>query len=374
MDRSQMRFLVVDDDAAIRDLLSKILHHLGYPEVSLAATAQEALSLIDRTGEPFQCILLDIQMPGMDGAELCHILRRREAYRDVPIVMLTAMSERHYIDNAFRNGATDYIQKPFEVTDLGIRIGVAIKLATSQAELRAAKVVQGDNDKPASAARIFFEDAVVLNNAPRTTEYPNFEKYVTALPLRVICSTQAVAIRIAGLREIHAEVSGENFVRLLNFTADCVASAQSETGPLYTYAGSGVFLLLQIRGEPFYAGALHQRFQETVREYAETIAEPALIESLHIQIGAPVKLWTLRRHDRIASLRAATLNVLSTQIGNRASNCPVLKKADYQALLQEFERDADGFISHAHDSYKKTAAPEIDRYSAAASNRLPVCF
>lgn len=352
MDGSEMRFLVVDDDQMIQDLLTIILNHLGHHEISLASTAQEALSLVESSAKPFQCILLDIQMPGMDGVELCHVLRQKRRYRDVPIVMLTAMSERHYLDQAFRNGATDYIQKPFEVTDLGVRIGVAIKLAATQAQLRESEVSKQRNKELSGDFSVPFDEAFPLN-APNAAEYHTFEKYVLAFPLRLALSTSAFAINIDGLREVHAKVSVFEFQRLVDIIGTCVASAQRKAGPLYTYSGSGVFLMLQMRGEPVYLRTLLQNFSETVVPHAENIAGQSLAEELRIQIGESVKLRCLRRHDRLILIRKAASNTLCTKGDNDLSIEFAHERSEYKRILKEFENDADDLISFVRKGQKR---------------------
>ncbi len=369
MDGCEMRFLVVDDDVTIRDLLTTILNHLGYQEVSLASTAQEALSLVERSTKPFQCILLDIQMPGMDGVELCHILRQKRGYRDVPIVMLTAMSERHYLDQAFRNGATDYIQKPFEVTDLGVRIGVAIKLAATQAEVRRSRARQQQTNKLAGNGPVRFEEALPLD-APNATDYLTFENYVLALPLRLTLSTYAFGVGVAGLKEIHAKVSGDEFRKLIDIAGASIAAAQKKTGPLYTYSGSGVFVMLQMRGEPFYLKKLLQNFSEAVVEHSESVVGRALADKLHIQIGEAVRLWSLRRDDRIISVRKAASNVFCAKDGISVAAHQTSRKSEYKSLLKEFEHDAGDLSSLVRHGQKiKKQRPTVSQ-EGSTPNRL----
>ena len=70
-------------------------------------------------------------MPELDGIELCKIVRLMPKYQTTPIIMITAMSEKSYIDNAFLAGATDYVTKPFDKMELVTRIKIALKLNSS---------------------------------------------------------------------------------------------------------------------------------------------------------------------------------------------------------------------------------------------------
>ena len=114
-----MHLLVVDDEPAILQLIEMLVQFSGEHTVTTAECAVDALDVLTQPdAEPVDCFLVDIQMPGTDGIELCKILRSRHDHKKTPILMLTAMSEKSYIDQAFSAGATDYITKPFEIDDL----------------------------------------------------------------------------------------------------------------------------------------------------------------------------------------------------------------------------------------------------------------
>lgn len=120
-----MRILAVDDDESILSILRMLVGRAGYKDFVMARSAGEALELIAAAREPFQYILLDIQMPVMDGIEFCDLIRRLPAYTQCPIVMLTAMTERKFVDQAYAAGATDYVIKPFDVNVLATSLAMA---------------------------------------------------------------------------------------------------------------------------------------------------------------------------------------------------------------------------------------------------------
>ena len=113
-----MKILAVDDDESILSILQILVTRAGYDDFVTARSGGEALELIAKARRPYEFVLLDIDMPGMDGIEFCDLLRRLPSYGACPIVMLTAMTERKYIDQAYAAGATDYVIKPFDVNDL----------------------------------------------------------------------------------------------------------------------------------------------------------------------------------------------------------------------------------------------------------------
>ncbi|MBB4021546.1 MULTISPECIES: response regulator [Actibacterium] len=146
-----MKLLVVDDDDFILELLPMVLALFGYEDVSASATPLDALALVRHEQPGFDCLLLDIQMPGMDGIELCRQIRALRGYADTPIIMLTAMSDKDSIDQAFAAGATDYITKPFDVTEIGARVRVAAKLKEAQDALQ---VVHQNHEKAVQNSRL----------------------------------------------------------------------------------------------------------------------------------------------------------------------------------------------------------------------------
>lgn len=117
--------LVVDDNAANRALAQATLEDEGY-RVVVAASGEEALAAFSR--EPPDCVLLDIQMPGMDGVTVCQRIREAQGGPDVPIVFLTAQRDVETFDRAHQAGGDDFLTKPFRTTELVLRIEAAMKL------------------------------------------------------------------------------------------------------------------------------------------------------------------------------------------------------------------------------------------------------
>ncbi|WP_226779150.1 response regulator [Oceaniglobus trochenteri] len=120
-----MKILAVDDDDSVLQILRVIAERAGYSEIVTVTNAGSALEQIIAAQTPFECILLDIQMPVMDGVELCDLIRRIPDYHDCPIIMITAMSDQQYVDQAFAAGATDFVTKPFDVHSLVARLTAA---------------------------------------------------------------------------------------------------------------------------------------------------------------------------------------------------------------------------------------------------------
>lgn len=136
-----MTILAVDDDPSVRHLIPRFAAEAGFPGVVTAGSGAEALDLLARSSPRFGCILLDVEMPGMDGIDLCARIRRLPAYRRTPVIMLTAKTEQSLRDRAFRAGATGYTTKPFGILDFARRLQEAAALpATDHGWVRPARV------------------------------------------------------------------------------------------------------------------------------------------------------------------------------------------------------------------------------------------
>jgi putative nucleotidyltransferase with HDIG domain len=119
----ESRILVVDDEEAIREVVSSMLNQAGY-HTRPAASGMEALELLD-CGEDFDLILTDMMMPEMDGIALLE--RIKERFPDVPVVMVTAVHDISVALAAIRNGAYDYLLKPFEREQLLLMVRRAVE-------------------------------------------------------------------------------------------------------------------------------------------------------------------------------------------------------------------------------------------------------
>ena len=117
-----MQILVVDDDRAVREALERALGLEGY-DVELAADGAEALASVERR-EP-DAIVLDVLMPGVDGLEVCRLLRKAQSR--VPILMLTVRDDLGDRIEGLDAGADDYLGKPFELEELLARVRALLR-------------------------------------------------------------------------------------------------------------------------------------------------------------------------------------------------------------------------------------------------------
>ena len=112
--------LLVEDDEAIAFLLRFLLERMGC-RVLAAKDGVEAMQAIE-SGEVTRIVLMDMMLPVHDGLTLLGRLRSLPRWEGVPVVMLTAKGEQGFVDKAFAAGANDFVQKPFNPTDLMARL------------------------------------------------------------------------------------------------------------------------------------------------------------------------------------------------------------------------------------------------------------
>jgi two-component system phosphate regulon response regulator PhoB len=116
--------LVVDDEEDILELLDYNLSRHGYA-VSRAASGEAALEAM--RADPPHLVILDLMLPGLDGLEVCRILKKDERTASVPVLMLTARGEEADIVTGLELGADDYITKPFSPRVLLARVKAVLR-------------------------------------------------------------------------------------------------------------------------------------------------------------------------------------------------------------------------------------------------------
>jgi DNA-binding response OmpR family regulator len=116
--------LVVEDEAAIRELLRLHLELAGF---SLEETGDGRHALETARARPFDLILLDVMLPGLDGVSVCRAIRKDGPNQDTPILMLTARDGEADTVLGLESGADDYVSKPFGVRELMARVSALLR-------------------------------------------------------------------------------------------------------------------------------------------------------------------------------------------------------------------------------------------------------
>jgi two-component system, sensor histidine kinase and response regulator len=130
---TQNDIMIVDDNPANLKLLEDMLRQKGH---EVHAFPRGRLALVEAMENPPDLILLDINMPEMNGYEVCERLKSTEGLRDIPVIFLSALNETQDKVKAFRSGAVDYISKPFQIEEIHARVEMHLKLHDLQRALK----------------------------------------------------------------------------------------------------------------------------------------------------------------------------------------------------------------------------------------------
>lgn len=298
---SSPRILVVDDEPDVLDLLQVALTSMRPYEVALADSAATALDRIATATRAFDVFLLDIQMPRMGGIELLGEIRNMPGYARTPVIMLTAMGDRHYVDAAFRNGAHDYVTKPFDFDDLLDRIDAAFPPDT-----------RAQHSGP-SAADSDIRDVARIEGLLGRFE---FENYLAQLSHGRLYDSHLLAVRMLGPETGpggHAARSGDEL--LVSF-ARSIARATKGNNCLFCHIGDETFaVLFHGAGKPqcvLPPETLDRMFREEMREKSMALEYRSFV-------GQAVAMRDFAKWDMGRALRAAIEGL------ERRENCVIIR-------------------------------------------------
>lgn len=135
---SNPRILVVEDSASVQAYLGALLQHAGYHDPIMKQSIEEVLEwLQDLTPEQTpDLVLTDVHLPGKDGIEGLRILKETPIFFEVPFIVMTADDNDDIVGRAFKEGAMDFVRKPFRNVELVARIGAALQLKSQIARRR----------------------------------------------------------------------------------------------------------------------------------------------------------------------------------------------------------------------------------------------
>lgn len=137
---SKYKILVVDDNSENIRIIGSILRQNSY-QVGFATGGQQTLDILGEKGEDYDLVLLDVNMPGLNGFEVCKKIREKSRLKDLPVIFLTANAEPEHIIEGFSSGGQDYVTKPFHAGELLSRIGTHLELKESREKLQQMNVI-----------------------------------------------------------------------------------------------------------------------------------------------------------------------------------------------------------------------------------------
>ncbi len=260
-----MKCLCVDDDEFILAILQGTLAVEGYSDVTTAESGASALLEIENAAIPYSCFFLDIQMPGMSGIELCERIRQNPIYQKTPIIMLTAMTDRDYIDRAFRSGATDYITKPFDILELGTRAKIAERLSNEMALSNEHLTTLDHLTKELLDTRIIdLAEAIHVDNIQGLLEKTSFENYITTLSRGRYYSSNLLALKIENIDLLHKHCNTREFDFAIADISEAISDSLSLNSGFFSYFGGGIFVCVYSRVKDSLADDFGLRVEDTI--------------------------------------------------------------------------------------------------------------
>ncbi|MCO6384635.1 MAG: response regulator [Vannielia sp.] len=263
-----MKTLTVDDDPIFREAFEAVLRHHDVTDIQSAASGQEALRIVSQQVVPFDCIFVDIQMPEMDGIELVGILRAMDPEGHSQIVMVTGMSGRQHIDQAFMAGAVDYITKPLEPLEFKTRLASIVRLhegrrhnAAIQEQLKAATSQQHRYD---------FEDAETPPDVTGLISFTALRNYLKAIGRPRYAMSQRIGITVENAASIYVRTNDEEFLDIMGDVAEVIVDTLRGNQLLLAYAGSGDFLAVTTATHMASPDRIENQINTALEEFQET--------------------------------------------------------------------------------------------------------
>lgn len=284
----QRRFLAIDDDPAFLLILVAMMEELGYGPILTARSAREGLEILARGGDPIDCVLLDIQMPEMDGIAACRRIRAMPRHRDTPIVMITTMKARRFVEAAFDAGATDYLTKPLDRIELQARLGMVERLL---AEREQARMLAAEMNSIAGAPWLQFDfaDAIELRDSDSVIDYRALQNYVLTLNRLKLFACGAVGFCLVGASRAFSRLDRLAFHDYLCDVGDAIAAALKEHRFKLAYAGGGVFVAVLDQAEGFDKAEVEAAIAQNLAFY-EPLYRPLGVAMPSVRVGEMARL------------------------------------------------------------------------------------
>jgi CheY-like chemotaxis protein len=237
-----MKILAVDDDDIALGILDAVLRQADYPDITTASSAEAALARIADAAGPFDCFLLDIEMPGRNGIELCRLIRDMPGYAHAPVIMITAVTDQACLAQAIEAGATDYVNKPFDGLELGARLRAA-SILSQVLKSNPIRIAPERPQRPARDGWLRLEDPLILSPGPGITGLDQLREGLLHLPTAPY-AMKVFAVAIQDVGAIFDICPPERFRGFLEEAAARIIGCFEPERLNLAYAGEGIFAVV----------------------------------------------------------------------------------------------------------------------------------
>jgi CheY-like chemotaxis protein len=322
-----MKILAVDDDEMILEILKIALAQSGFHDVETATSAVQAMAMVDAAPQPYDCLMLDIQMPEIDGIAFCTWVKRKRGYATTPVIMVTAMSDRSFVQRAFAAGATDYVTKPFDALELGTRVSLAQRLVQEGSRVREkAMEVRLLRDEMEREARVSYGEPVTVSDVPGVIGLVNLENYLLQMSRGDLGTTTLMAVKVEGLEAYHRSLAATDYYFLLADVAEALSQSLRGRDFFVAYGGSGAFAVVMHGTGPDAVEELELAATDLLQSMGATEGLVSLTSAgtglatnteLRFRCGVPARVGMLRAGSSAVQLLYVTLAQLEQDIAAR---------------------------------------------------------
>ena len=341
--------LAVDDEPGVLELLETGLSAFKNCHVTEAGSASEALWKIKTSKAPFDCILLDIQMPGTNGIQLLRKIRSLPDNSETPVIMLTAMSDRQHVEDAFAEGAFDYITKPFDFFELRSRMNAAHLLM--QERIRAKRTmasVKTLKEKLDYNRQFSFEDPLSIGGPKRCLGYVEFDDYVEDLSRSRLFDSSVTAVKLQDAEYRYDMGDFGSFRRAITDIGFCIGKSLKDADAIFAYRGAGIFLIVTHGRD---STDMLPTEEILSRKLGMVLSTRGASAHLRTVMSSPVPMRSLSKAGALAALKTAAEYVNNREQALRKGAVPrVHTGSDYEA--EQKERASPRLFEKAlHDLY-----------------------
>ncbi|APE44046.1 hypothetical protein BOO69_11985 [Sulfitobacter alexandrii] len=279
------------------DLLSVVFGQENMPDITCAQSAEQALTILKEDEDGFDCLVLDIEMPGMNGITLCREARKISGYRDTPIVMLTSVRERIAIESAFAAGATDYVTKPFDVKEITTRIRVAKRMSETTERAPRLDPLAPQHDAEKGVHDFEITCPVRLNQQEQLILPFSLGNYLSQLSRQALDNCCVFAVKIEGIDKLYANCTTQEYAIALSEIVDAIVEVVDHPNLLMAYEGNGILLAISQGAEPPEWPLIEDRTHSLLNEGSAIYADGTPMD-LRVSIGNPIPPYT-NRNQRV---------------------------------------------------------------------------
>ncbi len=285
-----MKVLVVDDDPLILEILKKTLGLSGFTDVTVAQSAAEASQIIVDANPAFECFLFDMRMPEIEGDYLCDWVRHLPQYTSTPVLMVTALANKQDIDRAFAAGASDYMTKPINMSEIGLRMK-KIERRILQNEFKAPTGLDLAGHQQKKLYRVEFSKPMHIGGILGEIDLASLENYLFQLSKTGVQSLSAFAFAIVDAAKFHFVCTTDEYIDILKSTGEIISKHLAAPGFFLSYSGCGAFVGVIEKVD--FGTSEWETLERHVQESLGTVAIPArsgLPMRIEARSGLPLRL------------------------------------------------------------------------------------